>query len=769
MELNTPTVPGIHRSFVIKPQTECISTEILCRSSIHIVTFAPIKITDITESVLHCSLNSTFGQSEEHNNLATKCQARKPTSEIVQISVETMPSPPPILRLANANTTHDKKDLARVVASSPNTTQNKKDPEQAVASSPNITQDKKDPDRAVTSLANTTHDKKDPDRAVASSPNTTQNKKDPDQAVESRAQSNLTIETNVETTSQVKTHTNAAHANDSDSDDDQDEDSGTADEEDNHEDKEREAFIEEHLKDFPCTFNIGKANYNIEKRVFAVETIKQMSCRGIAWENIVDDAIVSSNDDAWIPLEWKQNRRTRAYVELGRLEEARKLIDEILYKTGGQTITATANLAVWYFVQGNVKDALEVVRQLKALSKLKTFRHLKADALCEQAYFYYAISGAENNISGIEIVKFALNYLIKYKSEVTFMMGSMHRRCLHWNTYLFDKDQIDFVEFAKNSWEFLSSVRTMEGVRSILKANALVELAFLKNDVSVVEDVDTESLNFNVSIELLCKEAVELAPGSADVTAIAGQLVKHIPQLKSWAKHLLEVSLEIQPSGRAHHHLGLILLKEANQFEKENHSKLSPKEKQSRDRIRSDSQDISYELSQKGIQRCDTFEWVLDSCLAEGKKIPLFSAHNPFIQDAAENLNAFFNLVSFNRNLPTVVRLGYAYLRCCQYNLASDIYIYFTVYGPNEIPKLVLSYGLKMAAVCFLLNAELAESEEKRSKRRKAASSLLVSSVSIAEEISKEEASKMEPLKFWEVIKNLPKYHMVPPTLFPKL
>ncbi|CAL1544118.1 unnamed protein product [Lymnaea stagnalis] len=650
--------------------------------------------------------------------------------------METMPTPPPILRLANANTT-----------------QGKNYPDPAVRSSPNTSQEKPDPKQAVTS-----------------SPNTPQNNTYPDRAVTSRPQSNLTLETNGETTSQVKMYTVAAHAYDSD--DDQDEESGTVDEEDDHEDKEREAFIEEHLKDFPCTFNIGKANYNIEKRVFAVETIKQMSCRGIAWESIVDDAIVSSNDDAWTPLEWTQNLRTRAYVELGRLEEARKLIDEILNETGGQTITATANLAVWYFVQGNVKDALKVVRLLNELSKLKTFRHLKADAICEQAYLYYEISGAENNISGIEILKFALNYSIKYKTEVTFMMGSMHRRCLHWNIYLFDKDQIDFVEFAKNAWEILSSVRNMKAVKSIVKANTLVELAFLKNDVSVVEDVDTESLNFDFSIEALCEEAVELAPASANVTAIVGQLVKHIPRLKSWAKHLLEVSLEIKPSGRAHHHLGLILLKEANQFEKENFSKLSPKEKQSRDGKRSDSCDtqcVSYNHNQKRIQRCDTFEWVLDSCLAEGKRIPVFSTHNPFIQDAAENLYTYFNLASLRRNQPTFARLGYAYLRCRQYNLALSIYSRFTYYGPNEIPKLILAYCLKMAAVCFLLNAEMAESEEKRSKRRKAAKSLLVSSVIFAEEISKEEVSKMELQMFWKVIKNLPKYHLVPPPLFPKL
>ncbi|CAL1526557.1 unnamed protein product, partial [Lymnaea stagnalis] len=146
----------------------------------------------------------------------------------------------------------------------------------------------------------------------------------------------------------------------------------------------------------------------------------------------VSKDIPDSSDDTWIPLEWTQNYRTRAYVEVGRFEEARQLIDEMLYKTGGQNITTMANSAVLYFVEGNVEKAEEVVKQLKKLSSLISFKYLKADALCEQAYFYYEFSSAEKNIAGIELLNCALKFTIRYKHEAVLMLGILHRRCLHW-------------------------------------------------------------------------------------------------------------------------------------------------------------------------------------------------------------------------------------------------------------------------------------------------------------------------------------------------
>ncbi|CAL1526558.1 unnamed protein product, partial [Lymnaea stagnalis] len=145
--------------------------------------------------------------------------------------------------------------------------------------------------------------------------------------------------------------------------------------------------------------------------------------------------IPNSNDDTWIPLEWAQNYRIKAYVEVGRFEEARKLIDEMLYKTGGQNITTMANSAVLFFVEGKVEKVEEVVKQLIELSSLISFKYLKADALCEQAYFYFEFGTAEKNIAGVELLNCALKSTIRYKHEADLMLGILHRRCLHWNTY----------------------------------------------------------------------------------------------------------------------------------------------------------------------------------------------------------------------------------------------------------------------------------------------------------------------------------------------
>ncbi|CAL1526559.1 unnamed protein product, partial [Lymnaea stagnalis] len=115
-----------------------------------------------------------------------------------------------------------------------------------------------------------------------------------------------------------------------------------------------DAFIQQKLNEFPCSFNIGRANYQIYGKRVDSRRLCELTCVKNTLKRFVSNDTPDSNDDTWVPLEWAQNYRIKAYVEVGRFEEARKLIDEILYKTEGQNITTMANLAVLYFVEGKV-------------------------------------------------------------------------------------------------------------------------------------------------------------------------------------------------------------------------------------------------------------------------------------------------------------------------------------------------------------------------------------------------------------------------------
>ncbi|CAL1547224.1 unnamed protein product [Lymnaea stagnalis] len=572
---------------------------------------------------------------------------------------------------------------------------------------------------------------------------------------------------------------------------------------------ERRAFIEENLNQFPCTFNIGRVNYNYGGQVFNNARIRAPSCRYVNWENFVASVIVLSHDDHWEPLTWLQNLRIRAYVELGLLEEARKLVQEILYRTGDQNITTSANLAVLHFVEGNVQEAQSVVTKLNERSRFQTFRYLKADAVCEQAYIFYVLSGAVNNISGIELLHFALRErCIRDRTQATLMLGTLYRRCLHWNTYEFDRDRIDFCEFARRAYDILNNVRLDPEVESdMLKANAAIELAFLHHDVARVRGVDVQDLDLEGSVEELCNEAVSIAPGSAKVTSIAGQLLKHIPHLASTAKYLLEKSLEIRPSARVFHHLGLMLLREANTFEethanvilRRNHLNTSPfyitrvsfqeenlhshhltfvrcehfskviKMFDSDDTLpirlapsplqeeEEELQQINQESNPPRLQRPNTMDGVLDSILAEARNIPPYSGNNPHIQNATNYLYRYFHLSDFDRNLQTVVALGFAFLKCRQYALAFYIFEKFHLFDEVEIPGIILAFAYKMLTFCSLLNADLHRSLAQKRFMREISVSFLIKAVGYSKNIPCDESSRLEPRQMLECIRNIPR------------
>ncbi|CAL1526560.1 unnamed protein product [Lymnaea stagnalis] len=514
------------------------------------------------------------------------------------------------------------------------------------------------------------------------------------------------------------------------------------------------AFIQQKLNEFPCSFNIGRANYQIDGRGVDCTRICEVPCVKNTWERYVSYDIPNSSDDTWIPLEWEQNYRIKAYVEVGRFEEARKLIDEVLYKTEEQNMTTMANLAVLYFEEGKVEEADDVVKQLNELSSLISFKYLKADALCEQAYFYFEFANAEKNISGIELLNFALKFPIRYKHEADLMLGILHRRCLHWSTYDFAKEKIDFGFYVKDAFKILSALRYEINIKDIVKAHALVELAMLRNTVTYVNNDYTQTIAFNGTVETLCDEALTLAPSSANVTAIVGQLMRYVPGRTETAKQLLGTSLNIKPTGRAYHHLGLILLKEAKEFEHIHGTRA----------IRTLSLPLGDNIEQEL-----NMDRVLQRLLSQAKEIPPFSSNNPFIQDATENLHQYLLYSAIRTKIPAVVSLGHAYIRCRAYDRALEIYDRLNACDTDWVHKMVLAYGHLMSTLCLLLKSEVETNETQTKTIRDKCLTLLIKAVSLWEEISEAEVSSFEPSKILESLRRIPKYHDVPPNLLPKL
>lgn len=391
--------------------------------------------------------------------------------------------------------------------------------------------------------------------------------------------------------------------------------------------------FEKQMQEFPCSFNIGCVDVRDLTGPGDTLNIHTPVLLKKVFKNLVAD-LEDRNDDKEFEKEvWKENLLTRVYYELHKPKDAIGINQKIL-NNHPDNLTALANTAFLYFLSGEVDKSFRVKATLEQLKEKNGYERMKLDALIEQAYAYRKFGGGKYLLSCINILT-----LVSSKREidekVQFQLALVYRRlCFNKVSLLcIERSQTeDIAVEAARRLHLLGTSATDQNIR----AAAIAELAYFRyndkyKDSRMVATEIWRDLLGDMSWKRLCFKALEITKSNERVIKIVGSVLKSDPKDRPKAIELLKQAIEIRPSTRAYHHLGLAYVKQAIQYEIERAKSQTKTPKQ--------AQTITATLAEIRLKR-----------LLKIRKHELlqFSAGNTFVELAEENLS---KAVEVSKNL----------------------------------------------------------------------------------------------------------------------
>lgn len=377
------------------------------------------------------------------------------------------------------------------------------------------------------------------------------------------------------------------------------------------------------MQEFPCSFNLGCVD------------VSDVAEAGKTWET--DTPIIRSNTFAYLNTDleneiddeefesevWKKNLQTRILFEVNKVDEAHVQNKKILEKFP-DNLTALANSAFLYFHMEEVDESCRVSDKLKECKNSPGYKHMKFDTLIEQAYAYRKFGGVKNLLSCIKLLTFVSSE-ISIDEKIQFQLALVYRRiCMTRVSWQYDEypQAKHFAAEAATRLHYLGTSATDPTIR----AAAIAELAYLRcadrfKGTHLVSTEIWRDLLGDMAWKELCFMALKITSSNERVLKMVGTILKSDPKTLDKANDCLKRAIEIRPSSRAYHHLGLTYVQKAIRYEFINHKEqIIPLQK-----VQTDSLNPAEQRLQRLLK------------VAKEKYLPL-SADNEFAKLAEDNL-----------------------------------------------------------------------------------------------------------------------------------
>ncbi|CAL1526952.1 unnamed protein product [Lymnaea stagnalis] len=314
------------------------------------------------------------------------------------------------------------------------------------------------------------------------------------------------------------------------------------------------------MREFPCSFNLGDATI-----LDGPLNIARPTLRDDTWLFLKKHLREEDDDDdaELIQRVWRQNVLVRVHAELHNVRKSLKFCTDLVH-TLPDNLVAHANLAFVYLLKGDMSMA---ETQLSLIKERKFSDDARLDAVAEQCYTYFKISGNDKNLtSATELIKYVLRFRPK-DDRLRLMLAVLYRRLSRYKKNMGRDQSANRVGYVTKSVEELKLLRTLSSSTQI-KAVAIIELALLKKDMRLLEEWEKTRLMGAESVEDLCALAIGLSPTSTIVLTTAGQILVTLRKMCRAEKILTQI-LEKRTCPKAYLYLGILYQNKAVQFEQE--------------------------------------------------------------------------------------------------------------------------------------------------------------------------------------------------------
>lgn len=504
------------------------------------------------------------------------------------------------------------------------------------------------------------------------------------------------------------------------------------------EDRDREFLLS--MKDFPCSFNLGRVDLNVGSTAYSGRNIDQphltkSNCKFL--RQTLQDRVGEDMED----VVWMDNLLTVIHFNLDDRSAALATNWNVL-ESFEQNLVALGNAAFLSHYDNDDDKANGILHQLMKIKETQNFRHLKVMAILEQAYQFWKIGGATLFLNSLALFKFAIP-MCPRNERMQFMYGMVYRRCTHFNVYAEDPVNINRHEFARKAARKLFRLG-MEATDRVIQSAALIELAYVRHGdekcfqrsaqgQTASANSDTPLLNKDEwaaivgdnNCESLIRKALEAAGNNIPekVLKIAGQLYRNLSSsvkgasvkttfLKS-SKDFLLRAIQIKSTNRSHHQLGLTYKQMAVNFEikkrrAEGHAA------QQRPTTRNTNNDTFTCLPSPAEttkpQNINGFLKVL--LRAPRERMPPFCADNPYTKNAVDHFEAAVR-DSYNHNTQALYDLAQIYIQLGQVSQAKRT-IEALIKSSKHIDPIGNINAYNLYGICFAMEAEQTEDVVKK-------------------------------------------------------
>ncbi|XP_055890504.1 uncharacterized protein LOC129927183 [Biomphalaria glabrata] len=164
-------------------------------------------------------------------------------------------------------------------------------------------------------------------------------------------------------------------------------------------------WMESHLKDIPCSFNVGKAKLCIKKEECV--GLEDLWVTTEFWYYLEDK--LKHKRCTYIPDSWRKNLLTRLLVERGHVAEGLKINREVLSDTNNTNLPALANLAYISHLTNDLTTRDETLGQIELIKRTECHKTM-AKSVIEYAYYFCQLSSDEKRFESIhKILQFLVN------------------------------------------------------------------------------------------------------------------------------------------------------------------------------------------------------------------------------------------------------------------------------------------------------------------------------------------------------------------------